>query len=443
MTLGPAHMVEPTRSRPHWLSALYRRLLLVRGDPAAAIGDRRQERSLRLPGDVAGDQRSNSGIGPLPWTSDLAHGIGSPRARIAIVGERAPRAQLPFRSRTGVWLWHALRELGYDELTCWVGNAFAPAGTSKRQQLGAALDALAAADRLETVLVLGRTAEREVQRAEVIPEGVAAVYADHPGAWSRFRTAEGIEGYVGHLLERGLARVGDPLWPEVNLTTGELPPTGDAEADAVPVGVAFKRGAKRRTEPGARVSRAKADKARTRYVEGEETLKAVAKALKIDYGHLGDTSRREDWPGLRHAHREELDRVRREAHMEAARSAASEQARKLSKASEVAVGALLQRVTLFAAQTGILGRDLAKPKAEVDPKTMLSGGDVRAIAEAVSLIRELQALGGAATNEGEATLGQTQRAFARLVRQHGEEAALDMLAGPEPVADDEGGGEGE
>lgn len=39
MILGPAHMVEPTRSRPHWLAALYRRLLLVRGDPAAALDD--------------------------------------------------------------------------------------------------------------------------------------------------------------------------------------------------------------------------------------------------------------------------------------------------------------------------------------------------------------------------------------------------------------------
>lgn len=413
-------LLEPPVKRPHWLTAIYRRLVLLRHDPAPGDAtDPRQVAALRPAAEA-----------PREWTPELAHGVGSPRARLAVVGERAPGGGLPFRSRSGLWLWRALRHLGWDELTCWLGNAYHSEGSSARREVYAALGQL---PELRAVLVLGRTAENELGRLEDGLDGGAVVArADHPQAWARFRRDEGAEGYAAHLVERGLPRVGPPLWPEVALRTGDLPPTGDAEADAVPCGVAYRPVTRTKSDGGSsRVSRARADKARKRYVEGDETLKQVAAASGIEYTTLCELSRREDWPGLRAAHALELERVRREAHLDAARAAASANARKLAEASTLAIEALSRRVKVVVAQTGKLGKALANPEAEVDPRTLLGGSDVRALAEAVALIRDLQTIGGDQGGAAAATLGQARAKFAALVRQFGEEAALDMIAGEE------------
>ena len=102
-------LIEPPRSSPWWLSAIYSRLLAISDDGEIVHGESGRpsgEIEDRLSGVVFGDRAA----GVL--------GIGSISARLLIVEAKQTTSAgwgYPCFSRPGYHLWSALRELGYDE----------------------------------------------------------------------------------------------------------------------------------------------------------------------------------------------------------------------------------------------------------------------------------------------------------------------------------------
>ena len=196
---------EPPKRSGQWVASCVRRLLAASSGPVA-VGLQPGEQRERLEragwfnvaeGSNVEDARIAS------WRSmaevrRLGIGFGSPRPSLVVVGDRTGRAeQLPWASRSGTWLFLALRLLGYDELTVYLTNARDTAGRRRTKRLRALQAAFAPYSPFW--VAAGREAH-EVLKAAKVP----CSYVEHPWAARRWCFSEGPEGYAAKLTKAGL-----------------------------------------------------------------------------------------------------------------------------------------------------------------------------------------------------------------------------------------------
>lgn len=331
---------EPVESRdPVFLPTIMSRLAAVSVGPLlfASQGPRSARlESARIPR-VAQDadlDAARSAFWPaLPELRRLGVGVGSPAPSLVIVGERDPYEKIPFLSKSGVWLFRALRLLGWDELSVYCTNAL----DENKHVRGEALRHLErAVGRYEpTWLSVGRVADETLTSL-----GIRHAHASHPAQHRRFKFRDGPESYATLLREGGL-----PTGPYLAL---ELPHTDLKEVSwsdpcsalcerfAIARSVAYRPDGKRCEADATRVDPRVAERVRRVFVLGDhKTPRSAARAaLGAEatppmLAAISRTARGEKWEDERAKH---LERVREQAKSAAvdAESKATVTARRLA-----------------------------------------------------------------------------------------------------------------
>jgi hypothetical protein len=303
-----AALLEEPRAEAtgHWLAALYARLRVASKGPATLVASERLEAAgWPLVADADAAARAREAFWARAGTEALEGTVGSPAPTLVLVGERAPKGQDPFHSRSGLWLWRALRLLGHDELACLATNAYAGARRSRAPALRALHDALAA--REPTWVALGREAEAVLSGC-----GIVHVAAPHPQARARFAHAAGVEGYAAELRAAG---VPSGAWAGKALPGVVAPPRprdqGPALATALGLALSVAHvAAGKRPRKSAPVDEAVA-RARALYVTGQaDTLKAAAAQAGAAKRTVDRRASADGWDAERRA---QQDRVREAA----------------------------------------------------------------------------------------------------------------------------------
>lgn len=266
-------LAEPSVKSAAWLSAVYARLVVASSGPVAVVGpgaaaDRLERaRWLRIAPD-ADAAAARRGSWPAHATCQrLGVGVGSLAPALVVVAERDPYERLPMFARSGVWLFRALRGLGYDELTIYVTNAL---DADSRAQTGALTqlhEAFAPYD--PAWLSLGAIAHEALNGC-----GIEHVAADHPSHARRFEFAAGPAGYAAKLTAAGLPPGPGAVAPVVEGPSVLVERLGLPKTTSVNPGV----GTKAPTVPTPIL-----DAARMKFVLGEAlTVKLAAAAVSTD-----------------------------------------------------------------------------------------------------------------------------------------------------------------
>jgi hypothetical protein len=196
---------EPPKRSGQWVASCVRRLLAASSGPVA-VGLQPGEQLERLERAGWFNVAEGSNIEDAriaSWRSmaevrRLGIGFGSPRPSLVVVGDRTGRAeQLPWASRSGTWLFLALRLLGYDELTVYLTNARDTAGRRRSKRLRALHGAFSAYSPFW--IAAGREAHEVLNAAKI-----HCSYVEHPWAARRWCFSEGPEGYAEKLTKAGL-----------------------------------------------------------------------------------------------------------------------------------------------------------------------------------------------------------------------------------------------
>lgn len=340
-------LAEPPRRSGQWMAGVVRRLVAASARPiaAGALPRAHAERLERAGWFVASGEADLEAARDACWPAArdlkrLGMGVGSLAPRLVFVGERETRpGQIPFASRSGTWLFLALREMGHDELSCYLTNALTSEGRRKTSRLRGLRDALAAYE--PTWIALGRESER-VLRAADIPH----VHVMHPAAHRRYHYAEDVAGYVRRLREAGLED--GPGIPEGSLVEVEELPELSAPYDVT--SVAFVKGkSSRPSGKGSggrtRVSVVKAQRARRAYVTGEAaTLAEAARLVDVHPDGLREVARSEGWEAEREDHQRQLTEEAKAAAIRAEARAASNARRLAWAGTEMALAQLVRRL---------------------------------------------------------------------------------------------------
>lgn len=136
-------LAEPPKQSGLWIGAVARRLIAASARPVAlAPIDRKFIERIETAGwFVASRDADTTNARDSCWPSDgalkrIGVGVGNPRPQLVIVGERVSReGQVPFHSRSGAWLFLALRLLGYDELSVYCVNAYSSTRKERFERL--------------------------------------------------------------------------------------------------------------------------------------------------------------------------------------------------------------------------------------------------------------------------------------------------------------------
>lgn len=267
----------------------------------------------------------------LPELRRLACGFGSPRARLLLVGDRTTaRAVAPFASRSGTWLYNALRSLGWDELDLYVANARDLDGARRPDRLRALVAAL---PHLERVVALGREAENVCRAAEIVHG-----YAPHPAHARRWKYEEGSDGYAAALVSAGVQRRGEDPTTGYRAAWGvdRLPEIPGRHHEAVHVascayarakkaeGKRQRRGSAEGPEP------AKLEACRTMYVSrNADSVAAAAQTMGVSVARAQEAARAQGWAEQRAEHA-------RQAAEQALKASAEREARALAAARGLA-----------------------------------------------------------------------------------------------------------
>jgi hypothetical protein len=223
-----ALLAEPPDRSPEWIVTTYARVAcashglvgLASGLASAAPGHVPPAWAARLAAagaplvvDVANLERARASHYPaLERVLAVGWGKGCPAPSLVLVGDRDPRdTPWPLMSRSGVWLFRALRELGHDELSAFVCNAFLPDGRPAADELRELAGAFAPHG--ATWVALGTNAAGALKRAD-LPH----VAVTHPQHARRFAYDVGPQGYAKRLAEDGVP---------VGRWRGAANPTGD------------------------------------------------------------------------------------------------------------------------------------------------------------------------------------------------------------------------
>jgi len=241
------------------------------------------------------------------WSALQRQGIGYGclRPKLVIVGDRKTRTnQYPFASRSGTWLWLALRRMGWDELGCFVLNAKSPDGRGRRERLRQTMDILQLGK--PTILALGREAENELNKIGVehfIP-------AQHPNHHKRWKHSEDVEGYVARLIGSGM--IPGP-WRAVSDDPADADPIPTHKVESLPElaspysirSIAYKIGSSlpigpRTSSKHSGTTAKKRQQARAMFVTGESpTLREAAEAVGAGVDQIYEESRAGNWKAER------------------------------------------------------------------------------------------------------------------------------------------------
>lgn len=338
LTIGDLLAEAPPRSPP-WTSLVASRIAVMSTGPVLRAAretgplTRRLELAglLNLADDADPTAARESAWPALRVARDAAAGAGSLAPKLVLVGDRDPYDRVPFFAKSGMWLFRALRELGWDELTVYVCNAF----TMQRRALSTELGALHEVfGRYEPTWVGLGDAAQEILRGTGIPH----VEVVHPSHARRFQFADGPIGYARRMLDAGLT-LGP--WHAPSFPGGEgLPvlPTADP-CVALPTRLGFPLSVSLRTNslreadgsrPRTRTTDPRSAVARTLYVTGEcRTPKEAAEKVGMNPALVKRQARDENWEAERIAYVTDVRERAKEAGAESeAKSIAT--ARKLS-----------------------------------------------------------------------------------------------------------------
>jgi len=298
-------LAEPNPRDGQWGAACLRRCIAVSTGPVAcSVHSDSYRRRLETAGWFVADPEADfpnaaEACWPaLPSLARLALGVGSPRPALVFVGDASTHAdQLPFESRSGTWLFLALRAMGYDELSCYFVNGLdhlRRRRTKRIAELGKAFNA----DSNPPTWVSLSDGAAEVLTAAKIPH----VRGMSPAAHKRFAYAEGPAGLGAKLTALGIppgpwadeqiptasVKKLEPLpWP-YNATSMHFRPPG---------GVAKLRGRDRAIDP------VKRESARRMFITGEApTLSAAAEAVGVDMTKLRQHAKHNGWAAEREEH---------------------------------------------------------------------------------------------------------------------------------------------
>lgn len=356
-TLGEL-LAEPSPRSVAWLPAVYARLLvastgaiLVSGQGAGAD---RLERSRWLrcaqDSDYAAARRSAWPV--LDDAARLGLGVGSLAPDLVIVAERDPYDRLPMFARSGIWLFRALRHLGYDELSVYVCNALDADSRSRASELAQLRDLFARYD--PRWVSLGAIAHEALGLA-----GVEHVAVEHPSRARRFDFAKGPEGFAAKMRESG---VPDGPWAGQSLPCS---PGGGTLASqlGLPRSVAapVEREKKRKPLPPELV-----EKVRTAFVLGQHaTVREAAKAHDAKpsaANHLVQLAKEQGWES-------ERDRYLATKRERVKSSTVEEEARSIAKSRGLAW-------KIVEKMLGKLDRELDGEDALVQAKDVKAMGDL-------------------------------------------------------------------
>jgi len=298
-------------------------------------------------------------------------GIGCPAPSLVLVGEVDPRASpWPLFSGSGFWLYNALRELGHDELTYLVGNAYR-GEIAQTQSLRAVWEAVAR--HAPIVVALGKASAAALRDADV-----PHVEVPHPAWARRFAYGEGPAGLAKRMHDAGV-----PAGRWRSVVAPDAPPlpvvpVGKAPAwvDATNLPRVVGHRPRRRKKDRSRVSRSRIERARRLFVTGDvETVKdAVIKAGLPEgaYSEVLARYRDEAWQEERER---QVDRVREAFY----RDAADAEAKALTASRQVASSALLDALTL-------VQRRLHAVDEKGQPTFVVKPSDAKALAETVAIL---------------------------------------------------------
>lgn len=201
-------LAEPGGRSSRWLSSVYARLVVassgpvLAGNPTTELGQAyasRLERArwLRVAPDADLAAARLATWPALAVVQRLGLGVGSLAPDLVIVAERDPYDRLPMFARSGVWMFQALRELGYDELTVHVVNALDRDQRSQGFELTQLHDAFGPYG--PQWLALGAIAHEVL-----LGQGIEHVTVEHPSHARRFKFEAGSTGYAAAMREAGL-----------------------------------------------------------------------------------------------------------------------------------------------------------------------------------------------------------------------------------------------
>ena len=198
-------LAEPLKGSKEWLISVGRRLIGASGRPVL-VGDHDVEvaaRFERAGWPIVGKNANLGEVRKAFWPNakkirDLG-GFGSLRPKIVLVGENSSaKDQVPFISKTGRYLYRALRAIGVDELTIHVTNALTVARSRRTEELKELYELF---QEVEPVWIsVGRIAH-ECLGSCGIPHGQIS----HPSHWQRWRAKKngGLEGYAATIVQAG------------------------------------------------------------------------------------------------------------------------------------------------------------------------------------------------------------------------------------------------
>lgn len=243
---------------------------------------------------------------------------GSIRPKLILVAQQqTAAAPHPLASRSGTWMWLALRMLGWDELTVCVTNARTALGKRRTKDMKQLQAATSGCDPIW--LALGGIAD-EMLNACKIPH----VHAWHPHYHQRARYSEDVSGYAKRLVEAGVPHGPWFSQLEEGCDRAPLPVCRVDELPELPEpyairSVAFRRGSGLETS-GAKGSgllphhkTAAWQAYLTGIYRGEDgvvtpirTIPEAAAAVGANRNRVDEIARAENWKGQREEHDREV-----------------------------------------------------------------------------------------------------------------------------------------
>ena len=394
-------LAEPLEKSGQWMPSVSRRLTAASNYPIA-VGIKSKEKADRLEAAgwlVLSEDANIKAARNMAWPNqdhlkNLGIGYGCPAPKLVIVGEKASnKHEPPLASRTGTWVFAALRRLGYDELSCFVVNAYNPNGKRRGDKLKALEDIFK--DCKPIYLAIGKKAENALRFC-----GIPHIYIKSSRAHWNFTKGSDVNSYAKLMHEKGLPT---GRWYSLGIATSTCPELPFLPAPYDLRTVAYKRGEKRTgTGDGDKihVEVSKANAARLLFVTGQvKTIKEAAEKIKVHPNRLGKLAQRENWRGEREAHMRNKTRLAKEASAKA-EAKASANCRKLAwAATELCLASVVDQ--LKAGMYDAKARDV-KALAEValmmsekviDPKSSMPELQNKTIAEIVNDVQDKIAKG--------------------------------------------------
>lgn len=369
-------LTDPDPTKPEWLSVICSRLavastgpILTSGADGGALASRLEAAGwFRIAADADVNAARRAAWPTLEAATAAGIGAGSLAPKLVFVNDRDAQDRIPFFAVAGQWLFRAIRELGYDELSIYVVNANTVQHRSNAPGIAKLYDAFAPYEPIW--IACGHGAEETLNHAGL--KGYKKI--DDALGFMSHRKDEGILGYARHMYEAGIeagpwASLIDPSKPPLPTLYGEstLPRR---------VGLPSKLVIHSNKEKKLKSQNfdARVEAARTKFViEGAESITAAGHAAgmssKQEQAKVHRAARVEDWVGERKKH---LDTIREKAKS----SAADAEAKAVSKSRQLAWVGTVKALALFA-------RSLDNPDAKVKAQ------DVKSIVDAAVNLRAI------------------------------------------------------